>query len=88
MTISETVVGEVRLFAFDRTPVGWLPCDGRVVSVAEYIHLFSVLGLEMTENGIFTLPKLQAPEGLFYCICHDGAYPSSEDLKRIRARLQ
>jgi len=40
------VVGEVRMWAgpIDHLPPGWLPCDGRAVSRANFAELFAVIG--------------------------------------------
>ncbi|MGO4775787.1 tail fiber protein, partial [Lysobacter sp. 2RAB21] len=38
--MSQPFVGEIRLFAFGRTPNGWFACNGASVSIAEYEVLF------------------------------------------------
>ncbi|HEY4217883.1 MAG TPA: tail fiber protein [Gemmatimonadaceae bacterium] len=38
-------VGEIRLFAGRHAPVGWVPCDGRLLPIeAPYLELYSILG--------------------------------------------
>jgi microcystin-dependent protein len=60
-------VGEVRAFAFNYCPQGWLPADGRPMAVAQNQGLFSLLGTSFGGNGfsVFNLPDLRgrAPVG-------------------------
>ena len=59
--MAEPFVGEVRLFSFDRIPQNWLPCDGRLLSVNQYIALYSLIGNKYGGDGktTFALPNLQ-----------------------------
>ncbi|GGF66172.1 tail Collar domain-containing protein [Azorhizobium oxalatiphilum] len=54
-------VGEIRLAVFPIIPAGWLPCDGRIVAVADYKALFSLLGSMYGGDGdkTFGLPDLR-----------------------------
>lgn len=58
---TDTFLGEIMLFAGDFTPVGYLPCDGRLVNISQYSALFSLLGTQYGGNGIttFGLPDLR-----------------------------
>jgi microcystin-dependent protein len=62
-----TYVGEVRAFAFNFCPSGWLPADGRNMAIAQNQTLFSLLGTSFGGNGfsVFNLPDLRgrAPIG-------------------------
>jgi len=73
------IVGQVALFAFPFTPAGWLPCDGRLMSIMQNQQLFSLLGTSYGGNGVtdFALPKLKpvGPQGPGYLIAVQGAYP-------------
>ena len=53
-------IGEIRLFAFPKVPVGWYPCDGRSLSIAEHQALYSVLGATFGSDAKtwFALPDL------------------------------
>lgn len=51
----EPYVSEVRLFAFDFCPAGWLEADGRVLPVAEYMELFATWGNSYGGDGRLTL---------------------------------
>ncbi|HBS64077.1 MAG TPA: phage tail protein [Stenotrophomonas sp.] len=54
-------VGEIRMFGFNRVPAGWLPCDGRVLSIADNEVLYTLLGTTYGGNGStnFALPDLR-----------------------------
>ncbi|GIP15911.1 tail Collar domain-containing protein [Paenibacillus montaniterrae] len=57
----EPFVGEIRLFAFDRTPQGWFPCDGRVLQIVQFQALYALLGVAYGGNGstTFAIPDLR-----------------------------
>lgn len=54
-------LGEIRLFATDFVPRGWLPCEGQTVSINQNSALFAVLGTLYGGNGVstFQLPDLR-----------------------------
>jgi hypothetical protein len=56
-----TYLGEVRAFAFNFCPQGWLPADGRNMPIAQNPALFSLLGTSFGGNGAtyFSLPDLR-----------------------------
>ncbi|MEH6420585.1 phage tail protein [Pseudomonas sp. CGJS7] len=58
--MSEPFVGEIRLFGFGRTPVGWIPCEGQLLSIAQYDVLFALLGTTYGGDGqsTFGVPNL------------------------------
>ncbi|WP_322979639.1 phage tail protein [Pseudomonas sp. C11] len=57
----EPFVGEITLFAFDRAPLGWLPCNGQILNIKQYNALFSLLGSVYGGDGktTFGLPDLR-----------------------------
>ena len=59
--MSEPFVGEVRIFAGNFNPSGWQFCNGQLLSIAENVALFSILGTTYGGNGTttFALPNLQ-----------------------------
>ncbi|MEO7065997.1 MAG: tail fiber protein [Rhodanobacter sp.] len=59
--MSEPFVGEIRLFGFPRIPNGWLPCDGGVLSIAQYDVLFALIGTTYGGDGVtsFSVPDLR-----------------------------
>ena len=54
--------GEIRLFALDFVPSGWLPCDGSLQNVSSFNALFSLIGTTYGGDGrtTFGLPDLRA----------------------------
>jgi len=54
-------IGELRLFAFNFAPVGWVQCNGQILNISQYAALFSILGTYYGGNGTsnFGLPNLQ-----------------------------
>lgn len=54
-------VGEIRIFAGDFPPKGWLPCDGQILPIAQHRALFSLLGTAYGGDGdnTFGLPDLR-----------------------------
>lgn len=59
--MSEAYVGEIRMFAGDYAPQGWLPCDGRPLDISGNEALFSLLGTIYGGDGVnnFKLPDLR-----------------------------
>jgi microcystin-dependent protein len=53
-------VGEIRLFAYDRIPSGWLVCDGSSQYVATNQALFHLIGNTYGGDGVstFCLPNM------------------------------
>lgn len=60
--MSDYFFGEIRWFPFDWTPKGWLPCDGRSLSINVNQGLYSLLGMTYggsQTNQTFNLPDLR-----------------------------
>ena len=59
---AEPFLGEVRTFGFNFCPRGWAPADGRLLPIAQYNALFSLLGIQEYGDGdgvrTFGLPDL------------------------------
>lgn len=57
----ETYLAQIGIFAFATQPSGWLPCDGRLLPVAQYQALYSLLGITYGGDGrnTFGLPDLR-----------------------------
>ena len=55
------MIGEIRIFSFGFAPYGWMPCDGRTVSISSFLPLFSIVGSRFGGDGIlnFGLPDLR-----------------------------
>jgi Phage Tail Collar Domain len=73
------LLGQVASFAYQFAPAGWLPCDGRLLSIMQNQPLFSLLGTTYGGNGetVFALPHLKpvGSQGPGYFIAIQGAYP-------------
>ena len=57
----ETLVGMISMFGFNFTPLGWIPCDGRLLSIAEYEILYSLIGTTYGGDGMtnFAVPDFR-----------------------------
>ena len=55
-------LGEIRMFAGNYAPVGWLKCEGQLLSIASYSALFSIMGTTYGGDGetTFALPDLRS----------------------------
>jgi len=66
----EPFIGTIAALPFYRTtgPIGWVPCDGRLLSVSDYQVLFTLIGTTYGGNGVstFGVPDLRSrvPVGL------------------------
>lgn len=60
--MSTPFLGEIHIFAGNFAPSGWLPCDGRLLPIANYTALFSLVGTTYGGDGQtnFALPNLQS----------------------------
>ena len=58
--MSEPFIGEIRIWACNFAPRGWLPCTGGVLPIAQNQALFSVIGTAYGGDGrnTFGLPNL------------------------------
>lgn len=57
----EGIIGEIRMFAGNFAPRGWMFCNGQLLSIAQNTALFSILGTTYGGNGqtTFALPDLR-----------------------------
>ncbi len=73
-------LGEIRRFAFNFAPVGWLRCEGQLLPIPQNTALFSLLGTTYGGDGQTTygLPDLRdaAQPDLNLCIAVAGIYPN------------
>jgi len=58
---TEPFIGEVKIFGFSFSPLGYDYCNGQTYSIAQYTALFSLIGTTYGGNGTttFQLPDLQ-----------------------------
>lgn len=59
--MSESYLGEIRMFAGNFAPRGWALCNGQLLSISENEALFTLLGTTYGGDGrnTFALPDLQ-----------------------------
>ena len=59
--MSEPVLSEIRLAAFNFAPKGWAACDGQILPINQNQALFALLGTTYGGNGqtTFALPDLR-----------------------------
>lgn len=59
--MSQPYVGEIRMFAGNFAPAGWMFCEGQLLSISEYETLFFLIGTTYGGDGesTFGLPDLR-----------------------------
>jgi microcystin-dependent protein len=59
--MSQPYVGEIRMFAGNFAPAGWMFCQGQTLPISEYETLFNLIGTTYGGDGqsTFQLPDLQ-----------------------------
>lgn len=59
--MADPFLGEVRMFAGNFAPMGWLFCNGQLLNISEYDALYSLLGTTYGGDGAttFALPDLR-----------------------------
>lgn len=59
--MSQPYVGEIRMFAGNFAPDGWMLCQGQVLEIVDYGTLFSLIGTTYGGDGqqTFALPDLR-----------------------------
>jgi microcystin-dependent protein len=71
--------GSIQLFAFKYAPMGWAPCNGQLLAIANFTVLYTLLGTTYGGDGktTFALPNLPplSADGPAYYICIEGVLP-------------
>jgi microcystin-dependent protein len=59
--MSQPYVGEIRIFAGNFAPAGWMFCEGQLLPISEYETLFNLIGTTYGGDGqsTFALPDLR-----------------------------
>ena len=59
--MAQPYVGEIRMFAGNFAPAGWMFCEGQLLAISEYETLFNLIGTTYGGDGqsTFALPDLQ-----------------------------
>ncbi|HTV93746.1 MAG TPA: tail fiber protein [Verrucomicrobiae bacterium] len=79
----QAYIGEILLFGGNFAPKGCFICDGRLVPIAQYPSLYSIMGTRYGGDGTknFALPDLRDrtphPEAT-YVIAYSGEFPQRE----------
>jgi hypothetical protein len=80
---SNPFVGEIETFSFNFCPTGWLPTNGAIVSITQYVVLFQLVGTTYGGDGVttFRLPHTRVlhttgTPNLTQCIAYLGVFPS------------
>jgi microcystin-dependent protein len=60
--MAQPYIGEIRMFAGNFAPAGWMFCDGQTLAIAENETLFQLIGTTYGGDGeeTFQLPNLQS----------------------------
>jgi len=74
-------IATIQLFSFNFAPIGWLPCEGQLLQIAQNQALYALIGAVYGGNGTtnFALPDLRdaSPQpNLKYYIATQGIFPS------------
>src|SRR5579883_805094 len=59
--MAQPYVGEIRMFAGDFAPAGWMVCEGQLLPISEWETLFQLIGTTYGGDGqeTFALPDLR-----------------------------
>ena len=73
--MAQPYVGEIRMFAGNFAPAGWMFCDGQTLPISENETLFQLLGTTYGGDGesTFNLPNLQSRVPIHMGTGPDGA---------------
>ncbi len=60
--MAQPYVGEIRMFAGNFAPAGWMFCDGQLLPISEYETLFQLIGTTYGGDGqeTFALPDMRS----------------------------
>lgn|ERR1041385_3008758 len=81
--MAQPYVGEIRMFAGNFAPAGWMFCEGQLLPISEYETLFNLIGTTYGGDGqeTFALPDLRGripihqgkgPDGTTYTLAETG----------------
>jgi microcystin-dependent protein len=79
--MAQPYVGEIRMFAGNFPPVGWLFCDGQQLPISENETLFQLIGTTYGGDGesTFNLPNFQSRIPLHFGLAKSGVtYPLAQ----------
>jgi|SRR5581483_7749037 len=78
--MSQPYVGEIRIFAGNFAPAGWMFCDGQLLPISENETLFNLIGTTYGGDGqsTFALPDLRGRLPLHQGTGGGGTYQLAE----------
>ena len=78
--MAQPYVGEIRLFAGNFAPAGWMFCSGQLLPISENETLFQLIGTTYGGDGqsTFALPDLQSRVPLHFGTGGGGSYVLAE----------
>ena len=67
--MAQPYVGEIRLFAGNFAPAGWMFCEGQLLPISENETLFNLIGTTYGGDGqsTFALPDLRSRVPIHFC---------------------
>lgn len=73
-------IGEIELFPYTFTPMGWLSCEGQLLNITANTALYALLGTTYGGNGTttFGIPNLLGTEpvpNMKFYIAVEGLFP-------------
>src|ERR1700747_1320231 len=76
--MAQPYVGEIRMFAGNFAPAGWMFCEGQLLPISEFETLFNLIGTTYGGDGQSTL-DLPHPRGRGRLPIHQGnGFPLAE----------
>lgn len=59
--MGDNFIGEIRMFAYNRIPQGWVICNGATLNIPQYAALYSLLGVAFGGDGktTFGIPDIR-----------------------------
>ena len=81
--MAQPYVGEIRMFAGNFAPAGWMFCEGQPLPISEYETLFQLIGTTYGGDGenTFGLPNATGPcsgdAAINVCISLYGDWPQA-----------
>ncbi|HKD23254.1 MAG TPA: tail fiber protein [Rhizomicrobium sp.] len=81
---STPFVGQVMIFSGNFCPMGWVPMEGQLLPISQYVVLFNIVGTTYGGDGKtnFALPKAKpfttfgGKQTLMQCIAYLGVFPA------------
>lgn len=80
----DCLLGQIELFPYTFAPMGWMSCEGQIISISQNQALYSLIGNTFGGNlqqNTFALPNLKGAEPLpqmKYYIATQGLYPQRQ----------